>query len=48
MWKTIIRRVLIMIPQLFVLSLLIFIMAKQMPGDPFTGMITPEYGSGSY
>lgn len=42
MWKTIVRRVLIMIPQLFVLSLLIFIMAKQMPGDPFTGMITPE------
>lgn len=42
MWKTIIRRILVMIPQLFVLSLLIFIMAKQMPGDPFTGMITPE------
>ncbi len=31
-----------MIPQLFVLSLLIFILAKQMPGDPFTGLITPE------
>ena len=42
MWKTIVRRVLIMIPQLFVLSLLIFIMAKFMPGDPFTGLITPE------
>ena len=42
MWKTIIRRILVMIPQLFVLSLLIFIMAKFMPGDPFTGMITPE------
>ncbi|MCZ8536576.1 ABC transporter permease [Paenisporosarcina quisquiliarum] len=42
MWKTIIRRVLVMIPQLFVLSLLIFIMAKFMPGDPFTGMITPD------
>lgn len=42
MWKTIIRRFLIMIPQLFVLSLLIFIMAKNMPGDPFTGKITPE------
>jgi peptide/nickel transport system permease protein len=42
MWKTIVRRVLIMIPQLFVLSLLIFILAKQMPGDPFTGLITPE------
>ena len=42
MWKTIIRRILVMIPQLFVLSLLIFIMAKFMPGDPFTGLITPE------
>ncbi|MBK3496830.1 ABC transporter permease [Viridibacillus sp. YIM B01967] len=42
MWKTIIRRILIMIPQLFVLSLLIFIMAKFMPGDPFTGLVTPD------
>ncbi|WP_342526012.1 oligopeptide ABC transporter permease [Chryseomicrobium sp. FSL W7-1435] len=42
MWKTVVRRVLVMIPQLFVLSLLIFIMAKFMPGDPFTGLITPE------
>lgn len=42
MWKTIVRRFLIMIPQLFVLSILIFIMAKFMPGDPFTGLITPD------
>ncbi|QGM30963.1 ABC transporter permease subunit [Bacillus sp. N3536] len=42
MWKTIVRRVLIMIPQLIALSFLIFIMAKFMPGDPFTGMISPE------
>lgn len=42
MWKTIARRFLVMIPQLFVLSLIIFVMAKQMPGDPFTGLITPE------
>lgn len=42
MWKTIVRRVLIMIPQLLVLSVLIFILAKLMPGDPFTGMITPD------
>lgn len=42
MWKTLLRRVLSMIPQLLILSLLIFIMAKQMPGDPFTGLITPE------
>lgn len=42
MWKTIVRRMIIMIPQLFILSLFIFIMAKNMPGDPFTGLITPE------
>lgn len=42
MWKTIIRRFLIMIPQLFVLSLIVFIMAQFMPGDPFTGAITPD------
>lgn len=42
MWKTIVRRIVVMIPQLLLLSLLIFIMAKNMPGDPFTGLITPE------
>lgn len=42
MWKTVVRRVLIMIPQLFILSILIFILAKLMPGDPFTGLITPQ------
>lgn len=42
MWKTSIRRFLIMIPQLFILSLFIFFMASKMPGDPFTGMITPD------
>ena len=42
MWKTILRRLLVMIPQLFVLSLLIFIMAQFMPGDPFSGKISPE------
>lgn len=42
MWKTIVRRIIFMIPQLVLLSLLIFIMAKNMPGDPFTGLITPE------
>ena len=36
------RRVLIMIPQLFILSIIIFILAKLMPGDPFTGLITPQ------
>lgn len=42
MWKTILRRVLLMIPQIFILSVLAFLIAKMMPGDPFTGLITPE------
>lgn len=42
MWKTIIRRILVMIPQLFVLSIIIFLLAQKMPGDPFSGLITPE------
>lgn len=42
MWKTILRRVLVMIPQLIILSVLVFILAKMMPGDPFTGLITPQ------
>lgn len=33
MWKLIIRRCLIMIPQLFAISIIIFAMAKAMPGD---------------
>jgi peptide/nickel transport system permease protein len=42
MWKTIIRRLLIMIPQLFIVSILVFLLAKMMPGDPFSGMIGPN------
>ncbi|GLB46498.1 peptide ABC transporter permease [Philodulcilactobacillus myokoensis] len=42
MWKTILRRVLIMIPELIILSVLVFLMAKAMPGDPFTGQINPK------
>ncbi|HEY9571447.1 MAG TPA: ABC transporter permease, partial [Metalysinibacillus sp.] len=42
MWKTVVRRILVMIPQLFVLSLIIFFLAQKMPGDPFSGLITPE------
>lgn len=41
MWKTIFRRILLMIPQLFVLSLLVFALAEFMPGDPLTGLIDP-------
>lgn len=42
MWKTVLRRVLLMIPQLFILSILVFVLAKAMPGDPFTGLVTPQ------
>ncbi|MEJ6348562.1 ABC transporter permease [Holzapfeliella sp. He02] len=42
MWKTILRRVLVMIPQIIILSILIFFLAKMMPGDPFTGLIDPK------
>ncbi|KMY49176.1 oligopeptide ABC transporter permease [Peribacillus loiseleuriae] len=47
MWKFILRRFLVMIPQLFLLSLIVFALAKQMPGDALTGIsmdprISPE------
>ncbi|MGX7350481.1 peptide ABC transporter permease [Enterococcus canis] len=42
MWKTILRRLLLMIPQVIILSILIFMLAKMMPGDPFTGLINPN------
>ncbi|MFD2045336.1 oligopeptide ABC transporter permease [Ornithinibacillus salinisoli] len=42
MWKFSIRRLLIMIPQLILLSILIFILAKMMPGDALSGMIDPN------
>ncbi|MEG0265825.1 MAG: ABC transporter permease [Erysipelotrichaceae bacterium] len=42
MWKTIIRRVIAMIPQIIILSLFIFLLAKAMPGDPFTGRVNPN------
>lgn len=41
MWKTIVRRILLMIPQIIILSILVFILAKLMPGDPFSGLIDP-------
>lgn len=39
MWKVIIRRILLMVPQLIILSILVFLFAKMMPGDPFSGLI---------
>ena len=44
MWKTILRRLLMMIPQIIILSVIAFLVAKMMPGDPFTGMIDPKLG----
>lgn len=42
MWKTILRRFLLMIPQLILLSIIAFAFAKMMPGDPFTGQVDPN------
>ncbi len=42
MWKTVLRRVFLMLPQIFALSILVFLLAKAMPGDAFKGMITPD------
>ncbi len=42
MWKTIIKRVLILVPQVIILSLLIFLLANFMPGDALTGKIDPS------
>lgn len=42
MWKIIVRRILIMIPQVVLLSILVFLMAKAMPGDALSGMLDPN------
>ncbi|MGE6260200.1 oligopeptide ABC transporter permease [Heyndrickxia sporothermodurans] len=39
MLKFILRRTLVMIPQLFLLSVIIFLLAKAMPGDALTGQL---------
>ncbi|UUX34095.1 oligopeptide ABC transporter permease [Fundicoccus culcitae] len=44
MWKTIFRRILLMIPQLFILSIIVFILGALMPGDALTGLIDPTIG----
>ena len=41
MTKTIVRRLLIMIPQLAILSVLIFLLAQLMPGDALRGLADP-------
>ena len=42
MWKTVLRRILILIPQLIAITLLIFILANFMPGDAISGLINPD------
>lgn len=42
MWKLIVRRTLITIPQILLLSVLVFILAQAMPGDALTGLIDPN------
>lgn len=41
MWKTIARRLVLMIPQIFILSIIVFILGAMMPGDALTGLIDP-------
>lgn len=42
MWKFIVRRLLITMPQIILLSVLVFIMAQMMPGDALSGLIDPN------
>lgn len=37
MWKVILRRLLLMIPQMVILSMIVFFLAKLMPGDALSG-----------
>lgn len=42
MWKTVIRRFLVMIPQIIILSMIVFALAHFMPGDALTGKLDPN------
>ncbi|MDQ0153891.1 oligopeptide ABC transporter permease [Robertmurraya andreesenii] len=42
MWKFSLRRIITMIPQIILLSIVVFILAKMMPGDALTGLIDPN------
>lgn len=48
MWKTILRRVLLMIPQVIILSILIFMLAKAMPWRSFYRVDQPQPRSSSH
>jgi peptide/nickel transport system permease protein len=41
MWKTVVRRLLILIPQLIGLSILVFLLAQIVPGDALRGQLEP-------
>lgn len=41
MWKTILRRIIIMIPQILILSIIVFALGAMMPGDALTGLMDP-------
>ena len=36
------RRITIMVPQILLLSILVFLLAKAMPGDALTGLLDPS------
>ena len=42
MWKFIVRRLITTLPQIILLSMLVFLMAKLMPGDALTGLVDPN------
>jgi peptide/nickel transport system permease protein len=42
MWKLIVRRIFVTIPQIILLSILVFLLAQAMPGDALTGLIDPN------
>ncbi|RDW15579.1 oligopeptide ABC transporter permease [Oceanobacillus chungangensis] len=42
MWKFIVRRILITIPQIILLSVLLFLLAQAMPGDALSGLVDPN------
>ena len=45
MVKMIVRRILILIPQLFIISILTFTLGVMMPGDALSGLIDPSVGA---
>src|SRR5690625_4850255 len=48
MFSYALRRILLMIPMLFLISVVVFTLALMMPGDPFSGEIDPNNTSAEY